>query len=116
MDNNELVTMGYLKQTLGQGFSRVKKEFDAYCLKTNDKLAHHDKTFEMIFFKLREHDDRFDRMDAKLDKTIDIIQGLADKVVKDYQTFIVESASIHFNYKHLETRTKRLEEVVFPNK
>lgn len=90
------------------------REFKEFRSKLDKKLEHHDKNFEFVFKKLLEHDDRFDLMDAKLDKTIHIIQGMVDKVTKSYEIFMAESASVHFNYKHLEARTAKLEEVVFP--
>lgn len=110
-DDTELVTRGYLRQELGS----FKGEFDTFRLEVNNKFKHHDKNFEFIFKKLLEHDNQFEQIHSKLDKTIDIIQGMADKVTKEYQTFAAESSSIHFNYKNLATRTTKLEEVVFPN-
>ncbi|MEK7539845.1 MAG: hypothetical protein AAB558_01210 [Patescibacteria group bacterium] len=108
----ELVTKGYLNQELGV----FKHEFDTFCSELRQKFKHYNKNFEFVFKKLMEHDERFDTMDDKLDKTINIIQGMADKVTKSYETFMAESASIHFNYNNLESRTTKLEEVVLPNK
>lgn len=106
-DNSELVTKSYLDQTLGKNFANFKDEFDTFRSETARK-------FEFVFNKFMEHDERFNRMDVKLDNTISIIQGMADKVTKSYEIFMAESASIHYNYKHLEARTAKLEEVVFP--
>jgi hypothetical protein len=59
-------------------------------------------------------DERFNKIDDVLKTHLDAIRGLADKVIVKHNTFEAESASIHHNYRTLEERVHKVEEVVFP--
>lgn len=93
----------------------TKTEFNSFRSEVKKKLEHFDKNFEFIQKKFNEHDERFDRMESKLDNTIDIMQQMCDKVLKAHENFSVESVAIKDNYHQLETRVTKIEKIVFPN-
>lgn len=97
---NELVTRGILKAET----DKLRQEMHGIEFRLIKRM---DERFNKI-------DDRFTQMDDVLRQHLDAVRGLADTVIVKHNTFEVESASIHQNYRTLEERVHKVEEVVFP--
>ncbi|MEK7540093.1 MAG: hypothetical protein AAB558_02500 [Patescibacteria group bacterium] len=99
-----VITRGILKQEL----KSVRAEFKRGQTKLRDEL-------HFVEYRLEtKMDSRFNEILDHMKKHTDTFQKLADQVIGAHKNFEVESVSIHHNYNHLETRVKKVEEVVFP--
>lgn len=102
-----------LRQANKKDLMELRQENKKDVLELRQEMATK-KDFLFLYTKILEHDERFDRIDGKLDKTIHIMQQMCDKVLKRYENFSVESVAIKDNYQRLEGRVTKVESVVFP--
>lgn len=112
---NEVITRRILNEELGKTKSELRRDIKRETGKLREEM--HTVEFRLIkrmddrFDKI---DDRFNQIDDVLKNHLDAVRGLADKVIVKHNNFEVESASIHHNYRTLEERVHKVEEVVFP--
>lgn len=95
VDDNELVTKGYLRGEFKREFAKFRRDFS-----------------REIDFKIdQKFDEKLDGLRDDLAIWKDEILTSNDKVIKKLDTWLTERSTIHFNYQKLKARVTRLEKV-----